>query len=510
MNQAGEAQGLVNEQILSTDAYFPTGKKTDWSTLSTELASIWQSKEQSFLVVELGDLERLHAESAHMDEQYAVQVKEDWFREWANWYSQLIGFSEEKHIPLAIWTLSPMVSSQAKQEGKLLAPMFTWSANQEQGLLSSASTRQAGLITNVDLLPSICAYFGLEKPGQVMGQSIETSREFALEGEEISSWLHTLDYVFLIYSSRRQIISTYISIVICLLLITVGFWWLERTRKPARQAIRITIGGILLSPVYFLWLTPLIKWLTEWQWLLLLLFVSILTSWLLLKLSGHDALYLAVIGTLNTVFILIDLVQGSPQMMRSFLGYDPIVGARFYGLGNEYAGLLLGSSMLSMIAGYSWLPRQGRLRFDQGWKLQQVYLGIAGLFCAIILYLMAAPNYGTNLGATLASFPTYLFLLFTLFTFQWNWKWILASLGILGISITIFLALHMQGEHTHIGAAMGLILAGDLDAFWAIVQQKMGDEYETDPGLPMGKIICNQPLSLNGMLISLKAEARTN
>ena len=34
-------------------------------------------------------------------------------------------------------------------------------------------------------------------------------------------------------------------------------------------------------------------------------------------------------------------------MRYSPLGYDPVGGARFYGIGNEYMGVLVGSSILA-------------------------------------------------------------------------------------------------------------------------------------------------------------------
>lgn len=38
--------------------------------------------------------------------------------------------------------------------------------------------------------------------------------------------------------------------------------------------------------------------------------------------------------------------MGGPLMKRSYLGYDPIIGARYYGIGNEFMGVYIGATLL--------------------------------------------------------------------------------------------------------------------------------------------------------------------
>lgn len=477
MNQWGEAKGLIDDQILSTDRYFPTGRKTNRTQLSTEIRSVWEKEKDSLVIVELGDLQRIYSQQPKMDANYADKVKEVWFNDWAAWMEELVDTSRQMNLSISMWTISPMVSQEAKQQGKMLAPFFSWSTDQSNGLLLSTTTKQAGIVANLDFLPSIIHYFQLEQPDYLPGKAIQPSNattqfDIGEEGLEIRPWLDFLDYLFLIYEARRDVITTYIVIVICLLLLTTGYWWLDRTRTEATKGIRITIGGILFSPLYFLWLTPLIRWLSEWQWISILLLLSILTSWLLTFLCTEDSLYLAVIGLANTFAILLDLWQGSARMMRSFLGYDPIIGARFYGLGNEYAGILLGSSLLGVIALYVWLSRQKVFSGTYEQRNKRLFLGLTSIFYAFIVFMIAAPAYGTNVGATIASFFTYGIAIVTLFSLGWNLKWILS--GCVGFALLLagFVYLHMNVEHTHVGAALELIFSGDIHSFMGIVKRK--------------------------------------
>lgn len=478
MDRFGESQGMVNETILSTDAYFPTGKKTDWTVLSTELESIWREHHQSFITVELGDLVRINAEQDKMAANYLEKVRLTWFADWADWLEGVVVLAKEQELELEIWMLSPMVSNEAKKQGKMLAPFLTWSKNQGNALLTSLTTKQEGIIANLDLVPTLLAYFELESTGinlpkPLVGQEIRSSNPITIgQSENLYAWLNHLDYLFLIYQARRDVITTYIIIVICLLLLTTGYWWWERTKHRATEGIRLASGGVLLSPLFYLWLTPLIVWLKPWQWIVILLLLSMVASWIVRLFCRDDALYLAVLGLINTVFIIVDVWQGSPLMKRSFLGYDPIVGARFYGIGNEYAGFLLGSSLLAVIAFTIWLTRRGVFHSNQGQRIKQIYLGIILLFLTCVLYLLSAPQYGTNFGATLASGVAYLFLLFSLFSLRWNWKWLVVGLTFVTLLFAAFFYTHLAAEHTHLGAALSLIIAGDWNVFLDIVQRK--------------------------------------
>ncbi|MCK9927166.1 hypothetical protein MXD62_08295, partial [Frankia sp. Mgl5] len=63
---------------------------------------------------------------------------------------------------------------------------------------------------------------------------------------------------------------------------------------------------------------------------------------------------LLVVTGLTTGAILFDGFNGAEAMRRSYLGYDPVIGARFYGLGNEYEGILIGSAILFAASFYEW------------------------------------------------------------------------------------------------------------------------------------------------------------
>ena len=70
-------------------------------------------------------------------------------------------------------------------------------------------------------------------------------------------------------------------------------------------------------------------------------------------LSGLFFLSLA-----TTVVILVDLYTGTRLQEGSLLSYDPLGGARFYGVGNEYMGVLISAAICGGACGLSLWPRR--------------------------------------------------------------------------------------------------------------------------------------------------------
>ena len=86
-------------------------------------------------------------------------------------------------------------------------------------------------------------------------------------------------------------------------------------------------------------------------------------------------------------------------MKESILGFSPVGGARYYGIGNEYLGILLGASVTGATILMDWTRR----------KTLFFYLSI--LFYAAITYFAAAPWFGSNFGGGVSLSVTYLLIM---------------------------------------------------------------------------------------------------
>ncbi|MBX6378672.1 MAG: hypothetical protein IRY95_09005, partial [Clostridia bacterium] len=101
---------------------------------------------------------------------------------------------------------------------------------------------------------------------------------------------------------------------------------------------------------------------------------------------------LGVVSGLTGALIVADAAAGGFLATASPLGHSLVGGARFYGIGNEYAGVLLGASLVAAGA-----AADGMAGFAAAGS---VVLALAG---AAVVSALAAPGLGANVGATVAS-----------------------------------------------------------------------------------------------------------
>ncbi|GAA0352001.1 hypothetical protein [Bacillus horti] len=492
MNKEGQAQGLVSKEILQFTPSFPTGYRSDWGKLQEAIDRVWQEHSSTFTVVELGDIERMNSMFKEMEKNHFQEVMQQWCFELGQWLQALLN---KEAIQPSIMLVSPWVSAEAQEGGRLLAPILFWEQEQPSGLLTSITTKQTGIVTNLDMAPTILAKFNVQKPLGMVGQPIESisakrssdSLVQSLEklqesgklsqpfdaGEELHSekiyindWKSDLSYMFTIYDKRRSVITTFLTTVILTLLASTAYWWFYRYAHGAK-VLQWVVGAILLSPLFFLWFTPLIQYMNEHLWISILFASALCTSFILYRLLS-PSICMAAICLLNATALGWDIVQGSEWMKRSFLGYDAIIGARFYGIGNEYAGILLGASIMGVTSLYAGLSKRLERRLEKKW----IYLILTSVGYLILLFLVGAPSFGTNAGATLAFLITFPVAQLLLFQYRVKLKQIMIIGSCFLGGFVLFIFMHLQGEHTHVNTLLQALLQGEWGILFEMINRK--------------------------------------
>jgi len=143
--------------------------------------------------------------------------------------------------------------------------------------------------------------------------------------------------------------------------------------------------------------------------------------------------------------IIVDALAGAGLMKHSVLGYDPIGGARFYGIGNEYMGALVGSLIVGSGLLLDWVGMRAQIRASTpgrrklAWFIFFVFsLGVA---------VLALPAIGANLGGTCAAIAGFgvAYALFHRKSFTWVQAAGSAGLGILLIIVIAFIDAGQSG-----------------------------------------------------------------
>src|SRR5690606_40842837 len=70
-------------------------------------------------------------------------------------------------------------------------------------------------------------------------------------------------------------------------------------------------------------------------WALILGLVACLTLLVALLSRMRGTGPAGLLGCITAALLAADISLGAPLMQRSLLGYDPVAGSRYYGIGNE-------------------------------------------------------------------------------------------------------------------------------------------------------------------------------
>jgi hypothetical protein len=223
------------------------------------------------------------------------------------------------------------------------------------GELTSSSTNQRGLIASIDIAPTALRRLGLPIPAQMRGAPIRT------DGAVDSSGLRGLMTRLRAISPRRLpalgclLAAWALLLCLCAALPRLGV----RDRRSTRArgwALRTGALGVLWAPVAVLVPAALAPGAAvEYSMIALIcLALGALTDRLL---PWPRALLAPAI--VDVVVLTADALAGTQLLLRSLLGPDPILGARFYGIGN---GLKSGLAVLVLAAAAAALHPSSRGR----------------------------------------------------------------------------------------------------------------------------------------------------
>jgi hypothetical protein len=195
------------------------------------------------------------------------------------------------------------------------------------GDLTSDTTRTDGYVASTDVAPTILEFFGLGVPDQMIGQAIRA--EGSVDPAAIEAFGARLPVV----SSRRGPVIGWSLLAWVLALALVALV----ARPLAPVAVRLTGLSVVYLPVLLLAGSAL-EAARYPEMLLVMCGAPALAALTLAALRDYRAL--AVASAVTVGAYALDAILGSPLSALSLLGPNPLLGVRFYGIGNELESLL--------------------------------------------------------------------------------------------------------------------------------------------------------------------------
>jgi hypothetical protein len=217
--------------------------------------------------------------------------------------------------------------------------------------LTSHTTNQRGLIASIDLAPTILEHLGLEPmPADMRGAPIET------DGSLHTASLASLQARLKVVGGRRLETLGCLLGAWALLLLVSGMWRGKRGRARRAWALRVGALAVLWAPVAVL-IGAAIEPSARAEYAIVTLACLALATLSDFVLPWPRAPLAPAIVAI--VALVIDALAGTQLLTRSLLGPNPILGARFYGFGNELkSGLAV--LVLAAVAAALWPAVRGR------------------------------------------------------------------------------------------------------------------------------------------------------
>lgn len=259
-----------------------------------------------------------------------------------------------KEHKACLWLLSCSSPRSKDPEFHALGPVMTYrtGGDQEAGLLSSPSTRWPGVIAPSDFAPSLLASMGLpasDSGAQPAGRPVRVAPD--------AHRLEALDRLDRLLTARYQVRVLAAQCYVAYgLVVVLGVLWLALARRPSRAFAAAALGlgfvpvGLLIGAA-----AP-----PEATSVYLALAAVVALGLGLLGVAWRDQTRgLAIAMLAGTAVIAADLALGSRLMRGSALEMGVMLGSRYYGIGNEYMGALVGLATIGLGSLLQVAPRAG-------------------------------------------------------------------------------------------------------------------------------------------------------
>lgn len=180
-----------------------------------------------------------------------------------------------------------------------------------------------------------------------------------------------------------------------ILTLVIGLFY-AKVPKIVIRAVKFILRITLLIPLVIL-IIPIFNFADVIYSLIIgLLFLTVGYA-IISKLIKNDLNTIAILSGLTTIILLFDMAVFNQFLIKnSLLGYDPIIGARFYGIGNEYMGVLVGASLITISI------------FFEKFGFKNIILLP---FALAVVFIMGNPMMGANVGGTITISAAFLFLI---------------------------------------------------------------------------------------------------
>jgi hypothetical protein len=454
--------GVVGEQLVEVDPDAAGGLRLDEDAVVDATAEAL-APDRSVVLVEASDLVRVDAVAGTTTSAQTAAQRLDALEA----TDRLVGRLLEQVDPErdAVLVVGPW-----HRAGKAHLTVAALQApGIDPGLLRTASTRRDGVVTLVDVGPTVLDLLGVEAPSSMEGTPFERSGEGG-------SWEDRLDGLVTEDEASRfrdglvtPLAATFV--LVQLVLWVVAAIALRRSRWLLRQVAWTALSTLVfLSATYWAGSLPFERWGTG-AYVGFVVGISVLVGFALpavFRRQPVDSLIAALAIVVGTLVVDVVFFGATMQLSTPF-GYSPTIGGRFAGLGNlAFGQLAAGSIVLAGLVAH-------RIRSTRGADDRRAVLAASAIIGVAVL-VDGAPMWGSDVGGVLALLPGGALTVYLLQGRRVRLRTVVVA-GVAAIGAVVAFGLldlsRPEDSRTHLGRLFESIGEDGVSAFNTVVTRKL-------------------------------------
>lgn len=442
MDENGRVQSGNVDNINKKDDTMPFGISTDYDKLKSETKKYYENNDAIF--VELGDTYRLDEYKNNLNENTYKSMKKKIYQNINDYLKEVFEMAGKNDT---IYIVSEFESNLDYKTKRRLSPVIKFEKD-GYGLLESSTTRNSGIVSNIDIGVDIINKFGL-KNELMIGKVFKNVQD----ENGIKKVLKDYERIVSINTIRASVVNSYVGIVSASWVIAmIAILFKNKIPKKEKGLGRDQIFKVLkeliklglIMPLAFL-TAPVFQFKTPAGLVSGVLIVTIiyyLIGYLLFR--KDDIKQMGFYAFLTIGLIIIDCIIGTPLMKSGIMSYDAINGARYYGVGNEYEGVTIASAVFALAV---------LLNYKKISKWLAVVLSL------VILITSAMPSMGANVGGAISECVAYLLFILLIFDVKLDLKKII-MIGVATVLIVVaFAGLDfLMGTESHLAVFTNQII----------------------------------------------------
>lgn len=342
------------------------------------------------------------------------------------------------------------------------------------GYLTSSSTHRTGIAANPDVTAFILAQLGADRPVSVIGNTLIATPAPPQLAERIG-YLSARNLTAASLDAIRGPFADIYLRFFALLLVLAGLFVGVRRQLPTRVlptlVVALKAAGLLAMSVLtaawamFLPMRDVSSPAEAWLALSATTAVLVVSCALVWRLLG-DRAALAGVLLLTSLLLLVDQLLGAPLSFTNLIGYSPLQAARYYGIGNEAAALMVGTALVGtglVLDGWG----------DAPWASAARRFGIPVLGLLLVM-AAAAPFFGANVGVAIWATIGFVVLWVRANGKRFGVKHAVAALVLIALLVAGFAAVDVlkNPEKTHLARSLSSAEQGGPSQLVQIVARK--------------------------------------